>query len=103
MTILSNNYTYNHTFNNFLYDLTKNHDLLVTPNSIDNYTDIIETLDSNIRELALKTLQAKFESLDDDFFNSAQRKRNYRVKSKRSRTLLTVFSSDYLHQKNLSI
>ena len=91
MTILPNNYTYNHTFNNFLYDLTKNHDLLVTPNSIDNYTDIIETLDSNIRELALKTLQAKFESLDDDFFNSAQRKRNYRVKSKRSRTLLTVF------------
>ena len=91
MTILSNNKTENHTLLNFLSNITRNHDLLVSPDSIDNYSSLIENLDSSLREIALKSLQEKFESLDQMFFDSMVRKRDYNVKSKRSRTILTIF------------
>ena len=91
MTILSNNYEINHTFSRRIKTWLNNYDVLVNPNSINNYSDAVETLDKNIRELALDLFKQKFESLDEVFFNSDERKRYYKVKSKRSRTLITVF------------
>lgn len=91
MTILPNNFTDNHNFNTFISSFFKNHDLLVSPSSLTNYTSLIKDVDSHLRDLALDMIQNKLESLDEDFFKSVHRKKSYRVKVKRSRTLLTVF------------
>ena len=57
MTILPNNFTDNHNFNTFISSFFKNHDLLVSPSSLTNYTSLIKDIDSHLRDLALDMIQ----------------------------------------------
>ena len=91
MTILSNNLQLDHIFNNFYTEFINNSNLLISPDSIYNFTNCIEEIDNSLKVLASNLLKKKFETLDDAYFKSAERKRYYRVKAKRSRTLITIF------------
>lgn len=64
---------------------------MISPDSIYNFTNCIEEIDNSLKVLASNLLKKKFETLDDAYFKSAERKRYYRVKAKRSRTLITIF------------
>ncbi len=93
MTILSNlnllDYTYSQTLSKLKSFIDPNNGTY----SIDTFADIIETIDISVRELARTLLEEALESMDDVFFHSAQRKRDYKVKAKRPRTLITMFGS----------
>lgn len=66
---------------------------------------MIETIYKTSRELALSLVQQTLEDMDDAFFNSTERIRDYHVKAKRSRMLITVFGqvsfTRRIYQSNL--
>lgn len=91
MSILTINHLLDHTQNKYLTEITNIINPLNTDTSINNYTTIVENIDKTIRELALTAMKNYFEKMDEDFFNSRNRKASYYVKNKRSRTLISVF------------
>ena len=91
MYILSINQLLDHTQNEYLKEILNVIDPFNLEASINNYSTIIENIDITIREMALTMLRDYMEKMDDDFFNSENRKLSYYVKSKRSRSLITVF------------
>ena len=59
--------------------------------TLKNYTDMVEVIGELVRETALHYIKNTLEEVDERFFNSDSRKRNFSVKDKRSRTLITMY------------
>ncbi len=91
MTILPINKLLDHTYNETLENISNVINPINASQSIKNYTDIIESIDKTVREIALNLLQKSIEKIDEDYFNSKNRKLSYWVKDKRTRTIITVF------------
>ena len=91
MTILPNNSLLDHLYSKTFKALAH----IITPmnqnTSLDNYADMIQNIDELMREAALALLKDSLEEMDEKFFNSQMRKRDYYVKMKRERTLITLF------------
>ena len=91
MTIVSNYPNLDHIYSETISQLSN----LINPKhlsfDINNFADIIETIDKTSRELALSLVQQTLEDMDDAFFNSTERIRDFYVKVRRSRMLITVF------------
>lgn len=91
MTILSNNSLLDHLYSKTSENLFR----IINPKNqiatLNNYTDMIQGVDELLRETALVLLKDSLEEMDEMFFNSQGRKRDYYVKMKRERTLITLF------------
>jgi len=60
-------------------------------NQVFNYINILQCLDETLTEIGKITLINIFESLDRGYRNSIERMHSYHIKSKTTRTILTVF------------
>ena len=91
MSILSNNLLIDHVYPKLIEKLKEILNPLNQNPTIGNYTDLIQSIDEITRETALQLIKDFLESMDEKFFASQSRKNSYFVKSKRDRTLITVF------------
>lgn len=91
MEIISQNYEnllQKVIFNNFQEIINKKK---ITDNQIFNYINILDTLDNALCEIAIKSLESLFFSIDHGFKNSSERKHMYHIKAYNTRTIMTVF------------
>ena len=59
--------------------------------SINNYIDLLFSLDKNMNLFICNSIKYLFEEIDRYYCNSLERKRKYHIKYKTKRTILTVF------------
>jgi len=66
---------------------------LVNPgeNQVFNYIRILDTLDERICDIARKSLETMFNSIDHGFKNSPERRHRYHIKAHCQRTIMTIF------------
>lgn len=59
--------------------------------SINNYIDLLSSLDENMNLFICNSIKYIFEEIDRCYCNSLERKRKYHIKYKTKRTILTIF------------
>lgn len=94
MNIVSQNYNNllkNMIFNVFSQNLKEKLNSLDVNHSVFNYVNLLSSLDNNLNELAKSSLISIFESIDNSFKVSPERKAKYEIKSYHPRTILTIF------------
>ena len=94
MEIITQNYEKileNLIIDNFSEIIKGNSGLNTGENQVFNYIKILDTLDDKICEIALKSLKAIFEAIDQGYKNSPERKHKYHVKARCQRTIMTIF------------
>lgn len=62
-------------------------------NPLDLHHTLLKPMAKNIENLYFNILTQFFEKIDNDFFNSDDRKKLYRAKGKKPRTIITMFGS----------
>lgn len=74
--------------------------------NINNYIDLLSSLDSNMADFMRISLKNLLEELDHSYCISLERKRKYHIKYKTSRTILTIFGeitySRYFYKSKLT-
>ena len=94
MEIITQNYEKileNLIINNFFEIIKESKSKLTTDNQVFNYITILDTLDSKICDIALKSLKTIIESIDRGYKNSPERKHKYYIKARCKRTIMTIF------------
>lgn len=94
MNILPQNY--NDLLNNLISDafssiLDNNLNFFNSNGNVMNYVNLLSNLDESLSSIARNTIVSTLESLDLAFKNSIERKRKYHIKSRHTRTILTIF------------
>ena len=92
--IISNNYEKilkEMIFNQFSSNLKKELYKTNNTNNVFNYIDLLSNLYNSLCNIAKESLITIFESIDNSYRNSIERKHKYHVKSHLTRTILTVF------------
>ena len=67
-------------------------------NDVFNYIKILDTLDNSLCSIAIKSLTTIFNSIDNGFKNSPERRHKYYIKAHNSRTIMTVFGEVTYHK-----
>lgn len=74
--------------------------------NVNNYIDLLSSLDSNMADFMRISLKNLLEELDHSYCISLERKRKYHIKYKTSRTILTIFGeitySRYFYKSKLT-
>lgn len=94
MNILSQNYNNllkKMIFNIFTDNLKQKLDTLDSNNNVFHYINLLSNLDESLCLIARESLVTLFESMDNEYSDSIDRKRKYDIKSHHSRTILTIF------------
>lgn len=94
MDILSQNY--NNLLKKMIFDvftatLKDKLERLDNNHNVFNYINLLSNIDETLCSIARESLVNIFEALDKSFSNSVDRKREYDIKSKHHRTILTIF------------
>ncbi len=77
--------------NNFSEIIKGKNQLNPNENKVFNYIKILDTLDERICDIAKKSLETIFNSIDRGFRNSPERMHRYHIKAHCSRTIMTIF------------
>ena len=95
MNIVSQNY--NNLLKNIILETFSSnlesvlHNTINSSNNVFNYVNLLSNLDNTLCSIAKQSLVNCFESIDNAFKVSLDRKRKYEIKSYHPRTILTIF------------
>lgn len=77
--------------NNFSKIIKQNNNANPNENHVFNYIRMLDTLDERICDIALKSLKTIIESIDQGYRNSFDRRHQFHIKARTTRTIMTIF------------
>ncbi len=101
MEIISQNYTNileNLIINNFSDFIKRNISIKSNENKVFNYINLLDTLDNSLCLVAINSLISIFNSIDNGFKNSPERRHRYHIKARNTRTIMTIFGEITYHK-----
>lgn len=77
--------------NNFSQIIKQSNNANPNENKVFNYIRMLDTLDERICDIALNSLKTIIESIDQGYRNSFDRRHQFHIKARTSRTIMTIF------------